>query len=153
MNRIPNQRFAPAIDKALDITAPWQPYLARAEFLCGVDPIFAGLHRHQDVADGRSYRNTAHCVHPHHQMHLSAARRATTIVLPTVRPPTTIVHELGHVLHEALDWEPTVAPVTAYAKTNRFEAFAEAWTALFFWNYADEPEDSFKALIESLALR
>lgn len=152
MQRVPNQRFVPAIARALSLTARWSQYLQRAEFLCGVDPVFAGLHHFADIGDGRSYRNTAHCAYPHNQMHLSAQLRATTIVLTRPLEPHVIVHELGHVLHEALRFEPVVAPVTDYAATNKYEAFAEAWTTQFFWNYGDEPEPEFKALLESLSI-
>jgi hypothetical protein len=106
--------------------------LVQADFLCGTDPVFAGLHRYDAIADGRSYRNTAHVAYDFHQGGLPRARRRVTVVLPG-RPEKTrlwaVVHELGHVLHAHLGFEHDAWPVTEYAETNRFEAFAEAFTA------------------------
>lgn len=62
-------------------------------------------------------------------------RRVTTVVLPTNEAfdPEVIVHELGHVLHEQLRFEPHAAAVTPYAKTDRWEAFAEAFRLWVRW--------------------
>jgi hypothetical protein len=58
-----------------------------------------------------------------------SARRAT-IVLPFGPGRTaTVVHELGHALDEVLEHEWSAKPVSAYARVDRFEAFAEAFTA------------------------
>jgi hypothetical protein len=122
-----------------------------ADFACGVDPLFAGLHRFEDASYGRSYRDTAHCVHPHHQMHLPADRRQTTIVIPKVLTPDHIVHELGHVLHERLQWEPIAEPVSWYARTNHHEAFAEAFTSWLVPGHAARPDDRTLALFEQLS--
>jgi len=55
--------------------------------------------------------------------------------------PAVIIHELGHALHDQLDHQPEVQPVTQYARTNSHEAFAEAFTA---WVAASGPvDDSF----------
>jgi hypothetical protein len=153
MNRQTNHRFALAIDEALRITRRFHRYTAIPDFLCGVDPRFAGLHRFDETDDGRSYGATAHCVYPHHQLHMSAARRRTTIVLPEPAPPWVIVHEYGHALHEALNFDHDATPVTAYAQTNRFEAFAEAFTAYFYRiGYGERPDLQTLALLDELRL-
>lgn len=103
--------------------------LSGTHFLCGVDPVFVGLHSYEDTGDGRSYSNTAHCAYPFHQSAVARADRVTTIVLPQPVEPWVIVHELGHVLDERLGFDFTPTPVTAYAETHRMEAFAEAFTA------------------------
>lgn len=157
MNRIPNHRYGEAIGEALDrIPVGIRERLGHVQFLCGVDPVFAGLHRYGNTEDGRSYRQEAHCAW---RMHIvgPASVRTTTIVLPTVRAPQVIVHELGHAFHEAIGFNHTPMPVTAYAATNRWEAFAEAFTGWLHWNYSDPGypdvyEDAETiALFESLA--
>jgi hypothetical protein len=82
-------------------------------------------------------------------MHFPADRRRTTIVLPTPHYPISIVHELGHVLDEALNFDHEATPVTAYAKTDRYEAFAEAFTSWLYWGYGDEPDPATRYLFES----
>jgi hypothetical protein len=37
------------------------------------------------------------------------------------------MHELGHALHERLEFRPVAVPLTDYARTNTYEAFAEAF--------------------------
>lgn len=96
------------------------------------DPIFSGLEMGPGItADGRSSRDTAHVCAPRH-----TRDRRTTLVVPA--GPIGVansLHELGHVLHEVVEWDVSAEPVTAYAKTDRFEAFAEFVTALFFPGY------------------
>ena len=129
MNRVKTGGYGAAIAASFDLIPAALHDLIRPEFLCGSDPVFAGLHRYESTTDGRSYRNTAHCTYDFHQMHLPRARRSTTVVLPVVPSVRTVVHELGHVLHESLLFEPQVRPVTWYAQTNWCEAFAEAFTS------------------------
>ena len=104
--------------------------VAHAEWFAGADPIFAGLTAHKLTKDGRSYRDTAHVCYPFHLEHRPRAERVSTVVLPKPVPPWVVVHELGHVLHESLDFAThDPAPVSTYARTDRWEAFAEAFTA------------------------
>jgi len=44
-------------------------------------------------------------------------------------------------VHEALGFLPQPNPITDYALTDRYEAFAEAFTSFFFYNYAQKPID------------
>lgn len=92
------------------------------------DPLFAGLHRYEQVPDGRSYRNTAHVAYPCHQ---TAPHSQAIMILPPGSPvsPDTIRHEFGHLLHETVDFWPHAAPVTEYAERDIWEAFAEAFAA------------------------
>lgn len=150
MQRLPNHRFAPAIDEALRITRKFRPYIGTPDFLCGVDPVFAGLHTYTTALDGRNYRDTAHCVHLAHQQHMPRDRRRTTIVIPAPVPPVVIVHELGHALDEALGFGHAAESVTSYAQTNRAEAFAEAFTSWLYYGYGDEPDAVTCALFAAL---
>lgn len=150
MNRLPAHRYAPDIARALHVTRRFARHMGTPDFLCGVDPVFAGLHDYIDTSDGRSYRDTAHCVHEMHQQHMPRARRRTTIVLPQPRHAVVIVHELGHALDEALGFPHIAQPVSDYARTNRWEAFAEAFTSWLFWGYADDPDPETAALFASL---
>jgi hypothetical protein len=87
-----------------------------------------------------------------HQLGLSKTQRRTTIVLPSPQEPWSIVHELGHVMDESLGFEVSVPEVSDYARTNRREAFAEAWTSHLFYNYARDPGDKFRSLLKSLVV-
>ena len=110
-------------------------------FLTGTDPIYAGLHSYSNTKDNRSYRDTAHVVYPWHCLRKN---EATTIVLPLLSDasPYTIIHELGHCLDEILGFRHTALPINKYAKTNRREAFAESFTAQYFW-LGDKANDIF----------
>lgn len=130
-----------------------------ADFFCGANPIAAGLHGYRATGDGRGYEATGHCVWLQHQLALPADRRRTTIVLPTPAVATyrIILHELGHVLHEHTAYHDEVVPITTYAQTNHFEAFAEAFSAWLWPAYAakdlrsiDPRVDAFFDLIASL---
>jgi hypothetical protein len=128
MDRVKRGGFSAAIQAAYQLIPPTIHDMIRPDFLCGTDPVFAGLHDYLAVTDGRSYRNTAHVAYEFNQR-LSRSHRRTTIVLPTPPSVEVLVHELGHVLHECLGFEPEATRVTWYGKTDRFEAFAEAFTA------------------------
>ena len=119
MNRI-QQPWAESIAAALDFTEEFR--FENVDFLCGVDPIFVGLHSFTDTTDGRSYRSTTHAVPS-----FLANDGRTTVVLPTQEDWWTIVHELGHVLDERMGWQWTLPPVNDYAATDRCEAFACAF--------------------------
>lgn len=137
MRRLTDYRYCEPISTSLALLpAGVLPLVAHADFLCGVDPIYAGLHAYELTFDGRSYHSTAHCVYGHHQYALPADRRRTTVVLPDMRhaEPWVIVHELGHVLDEALGFSHDAMPTTEYSANNRAEAFAEAfaiWTGAY----------------------
>lgn len=105
--------------------------VAHVQWFIGADPNFAGLLNLDHFPDGRSPKDTASCWYAHHFDHRPATDRVTTIMLPLADDvyPKTVVHELGHALHEALGWDHEALPVSWYAKTDRWEAFAEAFTA------------------------
>ncbi len=138
MSRIPDARWRDPIGRAMAmLPIGIRDRLAHVQFVCGVDPIFAGIHRAVDTNDGRSYRNTPHCCYPYH-LDAPADRRVTTIVLPEPEPAYIIVHELGHALDHTIGRKHMAAPVTEYARTNRDEAFAEAFVA---WRYLYGDQD------------
>ena len=139
MERVTDYAYAEAISAAYQLLPPAIAERVRhVHFLVGADPLAAGLHFTEVTQDGRSYRETPHCVYPFHQLHLPRARRHTTIVLPAAWRPAlrnpklatrVVVHELGHVLHEVLGFEYEAKPVNAYAQRDYLEAFAEALVA------------------------
>lgn len=97
--------------------------VSHVQFVCGVDPVFVGLHRYEDC------RAVQHCVYGY-LLDRPAVDRRTTICLPFHSDdPADVVHELGHALHEVVRWELDAAPVSEYARTDRYEAFAEALVA------------------------
>lgn len=127
------QRQAEVVAAALDyLPARLLPPVA-CDVFCA-DPIFAGLHATATTDDGRSYSGTAHACYPEH-----VRDHRLTVVLPVLETVTTVLHELGHVLHWTLQdraggWEkvPRLEPVTEYAATNSHEEFAEAFVAWFY---------------------
>lgn len=156
MNRIPDQRYATVIGEALAILPQRiADRLTGVRFVCGVDPGFAGLHAYGSSENGYAYSTTAHCCFPYHLRNRPAAERPTTVVLPYPPALTTVVHELGHALDWSIGRTHTAAPVTDYARTDRDEAFAEAFTTWKFWGYGDEAafrsDGATVALFEELA--
>lgn len=123
------------------------------DFLCGVDPIFVGLHEHEfaSIADGYSpgisFRWCAHLSRPHNQASPVRAHRSTTIVVPAPLGKVygdegiagaVIAHEYGHLVDSLTgsgtlwDWGAGIVPVSSYAETNWWEAFAESFEAWLF---------------------
>ena len=141
MIRVPSFAFTAAIEWALgSLPHGIRGRVEHVDFLCGVDPVYAGLHRFEEMSYGRSYRSVAHCSW---RMHSLDGR--TTIVLPSPEDPVVIVHELGHVLDEQMGWSHCAEPVTIYAADSRVEAFAEALTAYVVPGYG--------AMIDGATLR
>ena len=119
MDRIPDSRWREPIGEALELVEPWRRVLGEFNFVCGVDPEFAGVH--DRLGENDSNRWLAHCAYSH-----ICSDGITTVVLPLPVPAVTVVHELGHVLHEKVSFEDLgTLPVSEYATTNRWERFAE----------------------------
>lgn len=107
-------------------------FLSAAEFVTEYEPRYLGLHYLLAAEDGRPFNVTSHCTLTHHQPHLPRCRRRPTIVLLSGHAyhPEIVIHELGHVLDEALDFDrPEIEPLSNYAARNRWEAFAVAFQA------------------------
>lgn len=137
MKRVVGATYRTTISAAFDLLPEWlADELRGTHFLCGVDPLFVGLHGTDTTTDGRSYRDTAHVNYGFFASHRPASDRATTVALPIPVEPWVVVHELGHVVHELLRWAPSPDPVTKYAATNRWESFAEAFTMAHVPGYA-----------------
>jgi hypothetical protein len=145
MNRLVSHEYSSAISYAFGLLSyPLVHRLQYIHFLTGTDPIYAGLHRCEPIGDDkRSYRNTAHVSYPWNAIN---KRGQTTVVLPllTDADPYTIIHELGHCLDEVLGFEHEALPINDYAKTNRLEAFAEAFACQYFW-LGRQAEDIFQS--------
>lgn len=131
LSRVPDGRFREPIGEALRVVHRFVHLLGHVRFVCGVDPVFAGVHSF----DGCGYGDVPHCCYPHH-LNGPADRRVTTVVLPLAVHPYVVVHELGHALHERINFDHRSEPVTDYARTNFQEAFAEAFVARHY-NYGD----------------
>ncbi len=147
MYRITNHIYSEAIGYAFELLPiAISKRLNHVHFFTGTDPLYAGLHSYVESNDKRSYRTTAHVVYPCHQGILNKQLRNTTVVLPIVEDadPYVIVHELGHCLDEVLGFKHSSIPVNSYAKTNRLEAFAEAFASQYFW-LGTKAEDIFQA--------
>jgi len=113
------------------------------DFFTGSEPLFAGLGTIENIKDGRSYRNTAHCSYAHNQNRLPKSLRRTTIVLPEPvvdLTPLDIVHELGHALHEMVGFDFDFIPIDEYATTNGHEAFAQIFCQWCWWGETVDPE-------------
>ncbi len=98
------------------------------DYFVAADPVYSGFFNYETTPDGRSYRNIACVAYPFHQL-VSKDRQKTTIILPTKVYWATVIHEIGHVLHEYLNFEIEPVPVTKYAQTNSREAFADSFLA------------------------
>jgi len=129
VSRIIGQEFTDALQEAHRmIPAPILARVAHAQYFCGSDPVSAGLEDETrfDLIPGETSRTWPHTLY---------GRHSTTVVAPRIVHPNPLwtvamfVHELGHVLDEALDFEINLNPVTEYAMNNRREAFAES----FMW--------------------
>ena len=107
------------------------------DYFTNTDPIYAGLFTGEDTGDGRSYRNCACVMYPYHFN--CSSQNKTTIVIPEIIPWQYVVHEIGHVLDEYLGFSVNAVPVSKYARRNRQEAFAEAFTAWLIYGYAETP--------------
>jgi hypothetical protein len=154
MERIINQQYAELIaeaisavpDEIMDIIRP-------VHFFTGTDPFYAGLEVGDErTEDGRLCKETLHYLPTGCQLHLPKYLRCPTIVMPIpFEKPGDIVHELGHALDEKTMWyqyETDIIPVTAYAKTDWAEAFAEAFGAWLFYDYGNDRDID----LETLAL-
>lgn len=152
-DRVPDQRWREPIGRALRLVRPWRHIMGDVRFVCGVDPVFAGLHQYRTTEAGRSYGETAHCCYDSHLAGRPRAERYTTVVLPVPVSAVTVVHELGHALDGALGFK--VGPsseVSEYASTNREERFAEFFTAQIF-HYGDHDawaSDPFRHELDAL---
>lgn len=134
MGKVLTYEWNEAINAAMQfIPAPYRE-MCVAYWVIGVSPIRAGVHAYRDTDDGRSFENTAHVAYPHHLSRKRPDSLPVVIVperpISTLRDVATVVHELGHVAHWALGFGPELGPVSDYAKTNRWEAFAEAWSVM-----------------------
>lgn len=146
LTRLPDQRYAETIGEGLSrLPTGMRHRLEHVQFVCGVDAAFAGLHDHGNTV--------AHCCYPFH-LRGPADRRVTTIVLPSLVLPHTVVHELGHALHETIGFNHAAKPVTEYAASDEWEAFAEALVAWTHWygdNAVAQQDKATLALFERLA--
>lgn len=131
MKRVRRNSDGEAIGTALRLIPPRiLERIGPVDFLTRTNPVFAGLHRYIECGPF-TYDQVAHFVWPLHQSHRPRSDRTPTVVLPVdyAFEPNVIVHELGHALDLRLGRAHIANPVTAYAQTNRDEAFAEAFSA------------------------
>jgi len=159
MERIANQQYAELIAYAISaIPIKIMELIKPVHFLAGIDPFYVGLEIGDEIAeDGRLYKETMHYVPIECQLHLPKYLRYPTIVMPLPdEAPGDIVHELGHALDDKTMWytyQTSIIPVTEYAKTDHYEAFAEAFGAWLFYDYGNDREvdEETLALFERLA--
>jgi hypothetical protein len=155
LNRL-RQHQAEAVAQAYQF---WIPERFHEGIGCDVfceDPDFAGLTLHKwrgsvHPVSGRTYREVSHCLWPHH----AVDKRATVVLYDKDEDYesqlTTAIHELGHVLHGQLisrlgGWghaDFKLEPCTEYAKTNVYEAFAEAFLTYCVWSPRTQDEDPY----------
>jgi hypothetical protein len=143
MDRIPNSYYAEGISYARSLIPPKiNDLIGNVDFFCGTDPIFAGLHSYENIGDGRSYRDTAHCLYPNH-IDGPRSRKNITIAIPEKKISTYVyLHEMGHVLDYRTNFDHNAFPLTKYANNSSQEAFAEAFA---HWFYKDLKENSWEA--------
>ena len=166
MQRVVSHQYTQLIEAGFDlIPKAIADRLRHIHFFTGTDPIYAGLKYGGDeetTKDGRSYRATWCCSYPWNQ---AVEDKRTTIIMtdlqleyPKALRPVMVVHELGHCLHEVLDFEPYPRPVTKYAQHDKWEAFAEAFTLWLFPSYGqyyriiEEIDEKTRALFSQLII-
>ena len=132
MNRLRQRQCEVVADAIESIPQRLRP-LVECDLLC-TDPVFAGLHTFTEMSHQRSYRTVAHACYPEH-----TSDRRLTVVMPMAERRRVAIHELGHILHWNLQrlaggWDrlPHFEPVSDYAASDDWEAFAEAFTAWFY---------------------
>jgi hypothetical protein len=123
----------------------------------GEDPNFAGLHHYRDTARGYAYRDVAHYVWLYHQQNLTKSQRRPTVVIPwhPYDAPDLYLHELGHALHDLIGHKHVAEPVSQYATTDHYEAFAEAlrcWLAPSWEPIRDRVDPATRHLFQELAV-
>jgi hypothetical protein len=125
--------FRPAVEEALSLVPPRVRQLIEPRFLCGVSPRFVGFHEYDMsqtypaiAAAGWTYDNC-----PHACFALGTPDEKPTVVLPRPDlcgdPVGVLLHEYGHLFDEATRFHLDVPETTAYSRTNRMEAVAEAF--------------------------
>ncbi len=129
MQRVANRDSLSALQEALRLIPKSLHSRIQCDLLLGVSPVKAGLFDFIDTGDGRNYHDTACVFYGCRQQGLALSKQRTTLCIPVEETPETFVHEFGHVLDETLGFEWLLSPICQYAKTNRFEAFACAFTA------------------------
>lgn len=156
MHRIRRQCDAEPVAHALSLLpAGIARRVAHVRFFCGVDPLYAGLHDWESSAAPytRSYRVTPHVVWPMHLTSRPKDERVSTVVLPDPDEPWVVIHELGHVLDEAIGFgRHRPQGVTEYAESNTWQAFAEAFTAWLCPDVYAAAQDALLRDEETLAL-
>ena len=140
MERIVSYQYTELIQAGFDlIPQAIADRLRHIQFFAGANPVFAVLIDPR-VSENAQYLCTTWCVsYPWRQ---TVEDRRTTVIMTDLIPtfsrllrPVMVVHELGHCLHEVLDFEPMAKPVTKYAQKDEWEAFAEAFTLWVFPEY------------------
>lgn len=126
MKRVTDYRKAEPVAAALRLLTGTLHDLASRCDVFTADPLLAGLHRYETASYSRSFRNTAHVAYPWNQ-ELPSGDQVVTVVLPEVVDLHSAVHELGHVVDYWTGFSHKAEPVSWYAKTDRYEAFAEAF--------------------------
>lgn len=155
--------YRPALETARSMLPQKVVETAPLRFLCGVSPLFVGLHGYDDTGDGRSYADTAHACYPYH-----TSDGYPRVVLPydhavvsrSLDWQTMIyVHEIGHIFDWATGFSVTPPETTWYSKVSRGEAFAEAFSMMVHPTYADQygwsetiEAESFRPFREHLGL-
>lgn len=141
MERLTDIKYSTLIGAGMDLLpAGLLARLRYTHFFAGTDPIYAGVfsswaEEFTEDYSPRSYRNVWCCAYAHQ---MAGVHPQTTVIVPGIDldypewiNPAMIVHELGHVLHEQLQFGHEATAVTEYGKTSHAEAFAEAFTV---WN-------------------
>lgn len=151
MRRVPAGGWAELLDSAFALLPDgMRTRVQHVDFLCGVSPHFAGIvddNTYPAPFEGYAWADVAHVLFADHQVLIPRDRRRATVYLPAQvlrwrRAPwrlSLVVHELGHVLHEAVGFEHDAVPVTDYARRDRWEAFAEALCAWLRVPQYEEP--------------
>jgi hypothetical protein len=168
MNRIAKQAHAEMFADALRyVPGPIRRRLEPTHILTTADPVFVGLY---DPVRDDWCREHASASYPYLQMHLPAAHRAPTIVVPPVahrwffNPDGAhivhVLHEYGHILQSMVGWYWPEGEVSDYSTADAWECFAEAFVAwcvpdlVYTWfphHFTARPDDRTRQFFDALA--
>jgi hypothetical protein len=151
MERIPDSCYSELIEEAYSAIPDNIVKLVRhVHFFCGVDPVFAGLVKEIPFHDGAHSTHDCMCYESAISVDWKISK---SLIHPTIFIPffdldefgvQDVVHELGHALDDVTPffcYQQQIKPVTDYAKTDYFEAFAEAFASWLFWGYGEQPDE------------
>lgn len=115
-----------------NLSSGFNALLDGVDFIGDHSSIFLGLNHVEKTQDNRKYCDTSHVIYRHFENSEPRSRKKTTIVLCEDDSEwwykrLVILHEIGHAIHERVDFITGLTPLDSYAERNTHETFATAF--------------------------